>query len=282
MSSQAAELGPEAPRRRTRRGLNAGIWIGGGVLLLMLLAAFGLPLPDSPTKPHPTQTLLPPSGAHWLGTDGSGFDVFSRVIAAGRRDLPLALGGSVLALLIGLAIGLLISKKSKAGERAMRVLDAFQAFPLIVLSVTVVSLTGNNIQNIIYAILIINVPRFIRLIRAEALALRESRYIEAATAIGSHPTRVMFRHMLPNVIDVCLVQVSLATANAIIVIAALNFLGVGVSPPEPTWGSMIQDGAHNVSLGQWWIAVFPGCAVFLAVTSLNALADGIGRRFSDE
>jgi peptide/nickel transport system permease protein len=273
-----------APRRRraARGSGTAGIAIGGGVLLTMLLCAFLLPLPYHPTTPDPTSTLLPPSGEHWLGTDVSGFDVFSRVIAAGRRDLPLALGGALLSLVIGAVIGLVISRKGRFGERAMRMLDAFQSFPLIVLSVTIVSFSGNAIQNVIYAIVIINVPRFIRLVRSEALALRETRYIEAAHAIGAHPVRVMYRHMLPNVIDVCLVQMSLAAANAVIVIAALNFLGVGVSPPTPTWGSMIRDGGANVALGQWWIVAAPGVAVFLSVAALNLLADGIQRRFSDD
>jgi peptide/nickel transport system permease protein len=188
----------------------------------------------------------------------------------------------VISLIVGAVIGLLISRKGKLGERAMRVLDAFQSFPLIVLSVTIVSFSGNAIQNVIYAIVIINVPRFIRLVRSEALALRESRYIEAAHAIGASPARVMFRHMLPNVLDVCLVQVSLAAANAVIVIAALNFLGVGVSPPTPTWGSMIQAGAGGIALGHWWLVAAPGAAVFVAVAALNLLADGIQRRFSDE
>jgi peptide/nickel transport system permease protein len=269
-------------RTRVRRPGLAGIVTGASILVLMLLAAFLLPLPYDPTQPDPFGTLRAPSGDHWFGTDLNGFDVFSRVIAAGRRDLPLALGGAVASLVVGAVIGLLISRKGKFGERAMRVLDAFQSFPLIVLSVTIVSFSGNAIQNVIYAILIINVPRFIRLVRSEALALRESRYIEAAHAIGAGPGRVMFRHMLPNVIDVCLVQVSLAAANAVIVIAALNFLGVGVSPPDPTWGSMIKDGGANVALGQWWIVTAPGIAVFLAVASLNLLADGIQRRYADD
>lgn len=273
---------PASWRRRLSGTGTVGIVSGAAILLLMLLSAFLLPLPYDPTRPDPTSTLLPPGGGHWFGTDVSGFDVFSRVIAAGRRDLPLALGGAFASLVVGAAIGLLISRKGKFGERAMRVLDAFQSFPLIVLSVTIVSFSGNAIQNVIYAILIINVPRFIRLVRSEALALRESRYIEAAHAIGARPARVMFRHMLPNVIDVCLVQVSLAAANAVIVIAALNFLGVGVSPPTPTWGSMIRDGGANVALGQWWIVTAPGLAVFVAVCALNLLADGIQRRFSDD
>ncbi|SHL34987.1 peptide/nickel transport system permease protein [Pseudonocardia thermophila] len=258
--------------------VSPGIVAGVAVLLFLLLASFLAPLPYDPVTPDPTSVLQPPSAQHIFGTDANGFDVFSRVVAAGRSDLPLALAGTLASLVIGLLVGLPLSVKSKWSEGFMRALDAFQSFPLIVLSVTIVSLTGNDIQNILYAIVIINGPRFIRLIRSEALAIREARFIEAAIATGARPRRVMFRHIMPNVIDVCLVQCSLTTANAVIVIAALNFLGIGVSPPTPTWGSMVQVGAQAISTGQWWIAIWPGVAIFIAIASLNMLANGIQRR----
>ncbi|GAA3463845.1 ABC transporter permease [Saccharothrix longispora] len=257
---------------------NPGIVFGGGVLLLMLLSAFFAPLPYGPTTPDPTSVLLSPSSDHVFGTDANGFDVFSRVVAAGRSDLPLALSGTLASLVLGLLIGLPLSTKSRYSEGFMRALDAFQSFPLIVLSVTIVSLTGNNIENIVYAIVIINGPRFIRLIRGEALAIRDGRFIEAAVATGARPRRIVFRHIMPNVVDVCLVQCSLTAANAVIVIAALNFLGIGVSPPDPTWGSMVQIGAQGIATGQWWVAMFPGVAIFIAIGSLNVLANGIQRR----
>ncbi|QQQ79481.1 ABC transporter permease [Saccharothrix sp. 6-C] len=257
---------------------NPGIVFGGGVLLVMLLAAFFAPLPYGPTTPDPSNVLRTPSADHVFGTDANGFDVFSRVVAAGRSDLPLALSGTLASLVLGLLIGLPLSTKSRYSEGFMRALDAFQSFPLIVLSVTIVSLTGNNIQNIVYAIVIINGPRFIRLIRGEALAIRDGRFIEAAVATGARPRRIVFRHIMPNVVDVCLVQCSLTAANAVIVIAALNFLGIGVSPPDPTWGSMVQIGAQGIATGQWWVAMFPGIAIFIAIGSLNVLANGIQRR----
>jgi peptide/nickel transport system permease protein len=275
----------QVPTPRTARNrfllfvrANPGIAVGGGVLALLLLASFFAPLPYGPTTPDPTNVLQEPSAAHIFGTDANGFDVFSRVVAAGQRDLPLALIGTLASLVIGLLIGLPLSSKSRWSERLMRALDAFQSFPLIVLSVTIVSLTGNNIQNIVYAIVIINGPRFIRLIRGEALSIRDGRFIEAAVATGARPRRIVFRHIMPNVVDVCLVQCSLTAANAVIVIAALNFLGVGVSPPDPTWGSMVQVGAQGISTGQWWVAIWPGVAIFIAIASLNVLANGIQRR----
>lgn len=282
-TSEAVAAPRTVERRQRNRVLtfvrvNPGIVVGASLLLILLLAAFFAPLPYDPENPDPSSILQAPSGAHLFGTDNNGFDVLSRVIASGRRDLPLALIGTIVSLAIGIVIGLPLSTKSRWAESAMRALDGLQSFPLIVLSVTIVSLTGNSISNIIYAIVLINGPRFIRLIRSEALSLRESRFIEAAVASGARPRRVVFRHMLPNVVDICLVQSSLTAANAIIVIAALNFLGVGVSPPEPTWGSMVQSGAQAIALGQWWVAIWPGVAIFVAIGSLNILANGIQRR----
>lgn len=155
----------------------------------------------------------------------------------------------------------------------MRVLDAFEAFPLIILAIVLVTLMGNQLGNVVVAIMAINIPRFMRLIRSEALAVRESRFIEAAIATGCSPARVFLRHVLPNVSPVITVQASISAAHSLLVIAGLSFLGVGVTPPEPSWGAMIQDGARQMVLGNWWVVVFPGLAVFLSVAALNLVAD---------
>lgn len=251
------------------------IGVGLGILGALLLAGFFLPLPYSPTRPDALNTLQPPSSAHWFGTDSDGFDVFSRTIASAQRDLPLAIVGTLISLLIGIPFGLLASTKGRWSERVMRGLDVFQSFPLVIIAIAVVTLTGNRLENVILAIMVINVPRFMRLIRSEALSLRESRFIEAAWAVGATRTRVLGRHMLPNVLGVSLAQSSLAAAHAIVVIAALSFLGVGVSPPEPSWGLMIQAGARQMTTGHWWVVVFPGLAVLLAVAAFNLVADGL-------
>jgi peptide/nickel transport system permease protein len=243
--------------------------------MLMLLAGFFLPLPYHPNATDVDALARAPSADHWFGTDVSGRDVFSRVVTSARRDLPLSLAGTSLALAIGVPLGLIASAKGRWGERLMRVLDAFQAFPLLVLAVAIVTLTGNQVQNVVLAIALVNAPRFMRLVRSEALVLRESRFIEAATALGCSPSRIMFQHLLPNVVGVVLVQCSLAAASAIMVIAALNFLGIAASPPDPTWGSMIQSGARNIIQGQWWMSLFPGLAVLISVFSLNLIADSL-------
>ncbi len=259
-----------------------GIGIGLSVVVLMLLAGFFLPLPYSPTRPDPLNVLQPPSSLHWFGTDSNGFDVFSRTIASAARDLPLALIGTLLSALVGVPLGLLASTKGPWSERIMRGLDVFQSFPLVVLAIAIVTLMGNRLENVIIAILIVNVPRFMRLVRSEALSLRESRFIEAARAVGATPLRVMRKHMFPNVIGVVLSQTSLAAAQAIGIIAALSFLGVGVSPPNPSWGLMIQTGVRSITSGDWWVIVFPGMAVLIAVAAFNLVADGLQMRQENE
>lgn len=253
----------------------SGVVIGLGTLFAMLLAAFVAPLPYDPFKPDGYSVLLPPSSAHWFGTDLTGFDVFSRTIVSARLDLPLAIGGALVSMIVGVTLGLLASAKGRLGESMMRALDAFQAFPLLILAIAIVSISGNRLENVVIAIAVINIPRFMRLVRSEVLSLRESRFAEAAIAIGATKARLMFRHLLPNLTGIILAQVSIAAAHAIIVIAALSFLGIGITPPDASWGAMIQSGARNMISGQWWVAAFPGMAVVIAVASLNLIADGL-------
>lgn len=262
--------------------LHSGIAVGLFVLASILLAAFLAPLPYDPYAPASTTTLDAPSSEHWLGTDRSGFDVFSRMIAAGRLDLPLALIGTFLSLVIGVTIGLAASSKGRGSESIMRGLDVFQAFPLLVLAIVIVSLTGNNLPTVVLAIVLIETPRFVRLTRSQALTLRESRFIEAAYAMGATHRRVLWRHLLPNVSGAILAQASLAAANAIVVIAALSFLGIGTSPTDASWGSMIRSGSQVIATGDWWVALGPGIAVFITVLAFNAIADGIQSTLEDK
>lgn len=255
-----------------------GATVGVAFIVLLLLASLVAPLPYDPTATNGSNALKAPGAEHWFGTDGAGGDVFSRVISAARIDLSLALAGTLLSLVVGLPLGLVASGKGRASDWLVRGLDAFQAFPLLILALALVSLSGNRLYMVVVAIALINVPRYIRLMRSEILSLRESRFIEAAIAMGATPGRITFRHLLPNVWGIVLVQTSLTIANAIVVIASLSFLGVGVSAPTPSWGGMIRDGAGNMSSGEWWIAGFAGIAVLLCVLAFNQLADAIGDR----
>jgi peptide/nickel transport system permease protein len=247
------------------------------IVVLLLWSLFG-PLPYDPRATDGGASQQSPGGDHWFGTDGTGGDIFSRVIDAARIDLSLALAGTAVALLLGVPLGLAASTKGKGSERLMRGLDAFQAFPLLILALALVSLSGNRVYMVVVAIALLNIPRYMRLLRSEVLSLRESRFVEAAIAMGATTPRLIFRHLLPNVWGVVLVQTSLTIANAIVVLASLSFLGVGVSAPTPSWGSMIRDGAGNMASGQWWNATFPGLAVLLCVLAFNQLADAISDR----
>lgn len=249
------------------------------VIALLTIAGYIAPLPHDPGRPDAGAVLQAPSGDHWLGTDRFGLDVFSRLIASAALDIPLAIGGMAISLVIGVPLGLLASQRGRWGERIVRCLDLFQAFPLLVLAIAVVALLGNSIENIVVAIAVINVPRFIRLVRSEGLTIRESRYIEAAHAIGATGPRIMFRHLLPNMLGTILAQASIAVAHAVVVIAALSFLGIGISSADASWGAMIQSGAQNVTTGQWWASVFPGAAIFLVVLCFNAAADALQDAF---
>lgn len=253
-----------------------GASLGVLFIIVLLLASLFSPLPFDPRATAPLESLEGPSSSHWFGTDGAGGDVFSRVVDAARVDLSLALLGTLLSLAVGIPLGLAASTKGKGSERIVRGLDAFQAFPLLILALALVSLSGNKLYMVVIAIALINVPRYMRLLRSEILSIRESRFIEAAHAMGANNLRLTTRHLLPNVWGVVLVQTSLTIANAIVVIAALSFLGVGVSAPTPSWGAMIRDGSGNMSSGEWWIATFPGIVVVLCVLAFNQLADAIG------
>lgn len=255
--------------------------IGIAILIVVLFAvAQWLPLPYDPIRPGAGPAMQPPSAAHLFGTDRFGFDLFSRTLAAGSRDIPLALAGTLLSAIIGVPLGLLAITRGRVGELVMRALDAFQAFPLVVLAVAIVALTGNRLENVVLAIAIINVPRFMRLVRAQGLAIRESRFVEAARTYGASWLRILGYHILPNVWGVIIAQASLTAAHSIVVIAALSFLGIGISPPAASWGSMIQSGAQNMATGQWWVVLFPGLAVLITVASLNAIADAADRRLA--
>ncbi|AYF26745.1 MULTISPECIES: ABC transporter permease [Micromonospora] len=262
--------------RRGRRRLR--LWVPSGILAGMLAAAYLAPLPYDPAEPLP-DTLAAPDGEHWMGTDKFGIDVFSRLVASAGVDIPLALAGMLISLVVGVLLGLATLHRGPWGERVVRALDVFQAFPLLVLAIALVALMGNNIENVVVAIAIINVPRFVRLVRSEGLTIRESRYVEAAHAIGATGPRIMFRHLLPNMTGIILAQASLAVAHSIVVIASLSFLGIGINAADASWGAMIQTGAQNMTTGQWWVSVFPGLAIFLTVLCFNAISDELQDSF---
>lgn len=258
---------------------NAPVILSCIVLFNLSFGAFIYNFAHDPYATNIIQRLSPPGNGFIFGTDEVGFDIFSRTIIAGKIDLFISLSGTLVALLVGLPLGLMASDKTKNADRIMKVLDMFQAFPLLVLAIVIVAMWGNNIRNVIFAIILINIPRFTRLIRSEALTVRESRFIEVATAMGASKMRIISKHLLPNILGTLLAQASITTAHSIVVVAALSFIGIGVVPPEASWGSMIRAGSQYMMTGQWWMSIFPGLAIFISVLSFNTISQYILRKY---
>jgi peptide/nickel transport system permease protein len=280
MSVEASiEAAPRTRRRPMSRRTKARIKVIAGVIVVggLVLAALWAPLPYDPTTPHPLDTFRHPGGKFWFGTDDAGLDVFSRTIAAAKTDVPVALAGVLMAGIVGTPLGVLLSIRNKFTELLMRLLDLFQALPLLIVTIVLVAVSGNggSLLAIIIAIALANTPLFIRLVRAEALTVRARRFVEAAEGFGASMWRVSFRHIMPNVMPIALAQFSISSGFAIIVIAALGYLGIGARPPTPTWGSMINDGAQFIGNGDWWLLTFPAIAISVMVISLNVIADGL-------
>jgi peptide/nickel transport system permease protein len=266
----AAEPARERLRWRHSLGLVAGLTF----VIALMLCGWLMPLRFGPTVTHSNALLQPPSARYWFGTDQVGQDIFARTVRAARTDLPLALLGTALATAVGVGGGLAASTKRRWSEWLMRALDAFQGMPLLILTIALVVIANNSLFMVVIAIALVAGPFYIRLIRSQALALRESRFVEASFACGASWPRVMLRHVLPNLRALILAQTALTAALALLVVSALSFLGIGVVPPTPSWGAMIRDGAGELVNGQWWQAFFPGLFLFGCVLSFNLISDG--------
>lgn len=281
VSSAEMLSGAEAPAvRRSLGGVLGGrgtLIAGSAIVIAWIIIALAAPLianhnPRLPVGP----SLAPPGGSFIFGTDSLGFDVFSRVVYAPRVDLFLAATGTLIALVLGTALGIAIGMaRGLWADAPMRLFDALQAFPLLVLALALVAAVGQNSGSIIAAIAFINVPLFLRIVRSQVLSLRERRFIEAAIADGNPRWRILSRHILPNTMSPVLTQATNSIAFAVVVIAALSFLSVGLKPPTPEWGEMIQQGVQGIQSGQWWMSVFPGAALATLVFGFVLLGEGL-------
>lgn len=244
--------------------------------LALLMAVLGpLLAPHDPTTAGP-DVLVSPSSGHWFGTDAAGLDVFSRVLAGARIDITVALLATGISVLVGSMTGLLASfTDRKVGSLVLRISDLLQAFPLFILAIVYVTAVGRSATNIVAVVAVFNIPIYIRLIRTQVLALRERAFVEAARANGSREISIAVRHVLPNSLAPAWAQASITLGGAIIVTAGLSFIGAGIRPPTPEWGSMIASGANGIVVGQWWMSVFPGVAMSLSVFGFAALGDGL-------
>lgn len=245
--------------------------------LLILSAVAGPALvPYDPLQTNATIALQPPSWAHWFGTDNVGRDVFSRVIIATRLDLSISIAAVALSFIFGSILGAVAGYWGGWLDIILnRILDTIMAFPLFVLAMGIVAALGNTIENIIYATAIINVPFYARLVRAEVNIRRDAGFVRAAKLSGNSDLRIVALHIFPNTLPPMMVQVSLNLGWAILNAAGLSFIGLGVRPPTAEWGIMVAEGANFIVSGEWWLAVFPGLWLMIAVFTFNLLGDGL-------
>lgn len=259
--------------RRNLAGAVAAVLI----VVLMIVAIIGPYIaPHDPLSTNLREVLQPPSATFWFGTDHLGRDIFSRVIVAARLDFAIAIVAVSLSAVVGSAVGALSGYVGGWLDRILgRVVDVMMAFPLFVAAMALVAVLGNSVESIVLATAIINLPFYFRLMRAEISARRETGYVEAAIINGNSTTQVIFGFLVPNSLPPVIVQISLNLGWAILNTAGLAFIGLGVAPPTPEWGIMIQEGASMMVSGQWWVVVFPGLALAMSVFCFSLLGDAI-------
>lgn len=253
-----------------------GLAIVGFVALSAIVGPFLAPYPgDAGSEVHPDRPLLPPSPQHPFGTDELGRDVFSRVLFGARISLTSSLVVVGLALLIGLPVGLVAGYFGGwIDEVLMRACDVVMSFPPLLLSVAIAAMLGPSLPNAVIAIALSWWPWYARLIRSEALSVRERGFVEAARAGGVRTPVILYRHILPNSVAPVVVQASMDFGSVVLTLAALGFLGLGAQPPTPEWGLMVNSG-RAFFLNQWWYSTFPGLAVGLTALGFNLLGDGL-------
>jgi len=246
-------------------------------LLFVVVAIVGPWIaPYDPLASNVGTPMSPPSWQHWFGTDSLGRDILSRVLVATRLDFGIATSAVLLSFVIGGLLGACAGYHGGRLDRAVgRLADMVMAFPLFVLAMGIVAAMGNTVANIVLATAVINLPFYIRVARAEVNVRRESGFVEAARLAGNSDARILLVHLIPNAMPPMMVQLSLNMGWAILNAAGLSFIGLGVRPPEAEWGIMVAEGAQYIVSGEWWIALFPGAVLMLAVFCFNLLGDGL-------
>ncbi len=251
--------------------------LAGGLLLgVMVVLATCAPLAHTvnPVEMNPVERLRPPGAGHWFGTDMYGRDSYSRVIYGSRISLLVGLVVAVLTSTIGLTIGLISGFVRELDNFIMRVMDGIMALPDLLLAISFVALTKASVQNVIVALIIPQTPRVVRLVRGIVLVLREQPFVESATAMGARLPRLLVRHLLPNTIAPLVVQGTYVMASAVLIEAALSFLGAGTPPEIPSWGNIMAEARSYVRVG-FWLLLFPGLFLATTVLSINMLGDGL-------
>jgi peptide/nickel transport system permease protein len=264
---------------RQARSLPVLAYVGAALLLAIVLMALAAPLLSDwgPTEIDFEATDAAPGAAgHMLGTDLNGMDLWARILYAARLDLGVAVAAVATAVVVGGVLGAAIGYVGGwTDEIGMRVVDVIQSFPAFVLALAVATLLGRGTVNLIAVIALVNAPSYIRLMRSEVRSTREHGYVEAARCAGEGEWSILRRHVVPNSVRPLLVIAPLNCGWAILTLAGLSFLGLGVQIPEPEWGAMIAGGTEDIVSGRWWSSVVPGVALFVTVLAFNLFGEGL-------
>jgi len=252
------------------------------LIVLILLVAMAICAPwivpypeDIADETHISEKFQEPSSEHWMGTDELGRDVFSRVVYGARVSILNGILAVAVALLIGVPLGAIAgSFGGKIDDILMRITDVFLSFPPLLLAIVLVALLGSSLTNAILAIAISWWPWYTRLVRGQAISIKERKFVQAAETIGTSRTKIIFKHIIPNCISPVIVQASMDIGGVIMTLASLSFLGLGAQSPTPEWGLMISTG-RSYFPDKWWCCIFPGLAIFLTVLCFNLLGDAI-------
>jgi len=246
-------------------------------LVLVLMAAFHpLIATHDPNALSPTEVLAGPSTAHFFGTDAFGRDIFSRVVYGAWTSLQVSLIAVAIGTVLGTLVGVVSGYFGGVADMVLqRVVDATISFPGLILAIALVGLVGPSVKNVAIAIGVVTFPSLARIVRGPVLSIKEQQYVEAARGTGATSTRIMARHILPNLMAVIIVVATARFGSAILVESSLSFLGLGPPPPTATWGSMLSGDAIYIMETAWWLAVFPGAAITLVVLGFNLFGDAL-------
>lgn len=251
------------------------IFLGSLILIIMvLIALLASELTNDPMKLNPIKRLKPPGNEIWFGTDMFGRDIFARTLHGAQISLLAGISVAIISTIIGTTIGLFAGYFSLFDKIIMRLMDGIMAIPSILLAIALVGLTGASLFNVIIAISIPEIPRFVRIVRSVVLSVKEQNYIEAVLSVGVKTHNILFRHILPNSLAPIIVQATYVCASAMIWEAILSFLGAGTPPDIPTWGNIIAEGRVYFQRAPW-IIFFPGLFLGITVLSVNLLGDGL-------
>lgn len=250
--------------------------VGAVLLILMVALLFLQPVLTSydANANDFSAILQPPSGTHWLGTDSFGRDLFTRMLEGGRVSLRIGVETVLLTTIFGTLIALLGGYYEKIDTAIMRVMDVMMAFPQLLIAMVLAAVFGNSISGVTLALTIVYVPRTVRILRSSILTIREEVYVEAAQSIGVRPMKIMFKHILPGALPMLIVQETFLFAYAILAEAGISFVGVGVQPPDASWGNILSDATSLLREAPWCV-IAPGVAIMVMVLALNLLGDGL-------